>query len=308
MKIHTIDKWIDRSLATDPPRSKSVTMTVFGDLIAPHGSTVWLGSLIELLAPFGISDRLVRTSVFRLADEGWLEARREGRRSLYTLTPAGERRVERAYRRIYAPPNVQWGGSWTLLFATPGSISVATRGKLRKELQWEGFSMIAPGVFAHPTSNLDVLEEILVRTDMSGKLFICQASELPQLSARPLGDLVGHGWDLEPVLHGYQEFIDRFGHLARYLSAKNPIEPRQSFVIRALLMHAFRRVQLHDPLLPLDLLPASWPGIAAYELCRQIYQLTYADAERYLIDALECEQGKVPPAAASFYQRFGGLT
>jgi hypothetical protein len=28
---------------------------------------VWLGSLIELLAPFGDNDRLLRTSVFQLA-------------------------------------------------------------------------------------------------------------------------------------------------------------------------------------------------------------------------------------------------
>lgn len=80
-------------MATDPPRSKSVVMTVFGDSIAPHGGAVWLGSLIELLAPFGISDRLVRTSIFRLADEGWLEARRDGRSSLYTLTDSGLRRI-----------------------------------------------------------------------------------------------------------------------------------------------------------------------------------------------------------------------
>jgi len=40
-----------------------------------------------LVRPFGISDRLVRTSVFRLAEEGWLDAQRDGRRSRYTLNP-----------------------------------------------------------------------------------------------------------------------------------------------------------------------------------------------------------------------------
>jgi phenylacetic acid degradation operon negative regulatory protein len=49
-----------------PPPARSLLVTVFGDSVAPHGGRAWLGSLIGLLAPFGISERLVRTSVYRL--------------------------------------------------------------------------------------------------------------------------------------------------------------------------------------------------------------------------------------------------
>jgi phenylacetic acid degradation operon negative regulatory protein len=63
MKQMTSSEWIAHFLASDPPRSKSLVMTIFGDSIAPHGGTIWLGSLIELLAPFGVSARLLRTSV-----------------------------------------------------------------------------------------------------------------------------------------------------------------------------------------------------------------------------------------------------
>jgi phenylacetic acid degradation operon negative regulatory protein len=44
MKNLPIDKWIRQFLANDPPRSKSVVMTVFGDSITPRGGAVWLGS------------------------------------------------------------------------------------------------------------------------------------------------------------------------------------------------------------------------------------------------------------------------
>lgn len=306
MKNPNIDKWIQRVLATDPPRSKSVVMTVFGDSIAPHGGAAWLGSLIELMTPFGISDRLVRTSIFRLAEEGWLEARREGRRSLYMLTGTGLRRFELAYRRIYAPPNLTWQGNWIILFAPPGTISATERGALRKELLWEGFSMIAPGVFGHPGDDIVVLEEILGRVGVRDKLFVCQAVELSRVSSRPLRDLVEHGWELKPVLQGYQHFIEQFGSLLKHLD--DATKPEQSFVIRTLLMHAFRRVQLHDPLLPIELLPKNWPGIAAYELCQQIYQRTYASAEHYLMTTLRREDEAVAPAAPDFYRRFGGLS
>src|SRR5262245_9213661 len=60
-----------------PVRSGSLLITVLGDSIAPRGGIVTLGSLIRLAEPFGLPDRLVRTSVGRLASEGWLAWNRE---------------------------------------------------------------------------------------------------------------------------------------------------------------------------------------------------------------------------------------
>ena len=295
-------------IASDPPRSKSVVMTVFGDSITPRGGAIWLGSLIALLMPFGISDRLVRTSVFRLAEEGWLEATREGRRSLYTLTAPGLRRFERAYKRIYAPTSLHWDGSWTLLLTAPEIISAGQRAGLRKELLWEGFGMIAPGVFGHPGGKTPALEEILARVGVAGKVFVCVASESNQVSTRPLSDLVQHCWELDKVVDGYRHFIDCFKPLLKLLKTKSALDAQQAFAIRTLLIHAFRRVQLHDPQLPLELLPVAWPGTIAYELCHEIYQLTYRQAEQYILAALQQEDENVPEAASYFYERFGGLS
>src|SRR5437016_3169750 len=75
--------------AQRPLRAGSLLVTIFGDAIAPRGAAVTLGSLIRLAAPFGLTERLVRTSVARLARDGWLAARRSGRRSEYRLTRGG---------------------------------------------------------------------------------------------------------------------------------------------------------------------------------------------------------------------------
>ncbi|MEN3297637.1 MAG: phenylacetic acid degradation operon negative regulatory protein [Burkholderiales bacterium] len=307
MKNLPITKWIQQCLACDPPRAKSVVVTVFGDSITPRGGAVWLGSLIALLAPFGISDRLVRTSVFRLAEEGWLEASRQGRRSLYTLTASGLRRFERAYQRIYSPGGLHWDGKWTLLLTAPEIISAGQRASLRKELLWEGFGMVAPGVFVHPGGKSAALEEILARVDVTGKVFVCSTEESERVSTRPLSDLVEHCWELAQVVEGYRRFIGSFGPLLKLLNKKGARDPEQAFAIRTLLIHAFRRVQLHDPQLPLELLPKKWPGTAAYELCHEIYQLTYKEAEQYILTTLQREDENVPEAASYFYQRFGGL-
>jgi phenylacetic acid degradation operon negative regulatory protein len=78
-------------------------------------------------------------------------------------------------------------------------------------------------------------------------------------------------------------------------------------MLRTLLIHEFRRVQLHDPLLPLELLPEKWPGKTAYQLCHDIYQATFAQAEIHILATLSKEDGNAGEAAPYFYHRFGGL-
>jgi phenylacetic acid degradation operon negative regulatory protein len=300
-------EWIAHFLETDPPRSKSLVMTIFGDAIAPHGARLWLGSLIELMAPLDVTDRLVRTSVFRLVQEGWLVAQREGRRSSYALQPDAAPRFARANRRIYAPPGVDWNGRWTLLLAPNGSIDSALRAAVRKELEWEGFAMLAPGLLAHPAADLDGVAEVLRRVDASGKVFVCAATELPDVGARPLAELVREGWDLSAVVTGYRRFIEQFTPLLDLLRGEPAPEPQQAFIVRTLLIHAYRRVQLHDPMLPLALLPQPWPGSEAYALAQAIYRLVWEPAERHLMDVLRREDADAPEADAGLYDRFGGL-
>lgn len=306
MKQLSSTEWIAHFLASDPPRSKSLVVTIFGDTVAPHGGTMWLGSLIELAAPFGVNDRLLRTSVFRLAQEGWLVAHRERRRSAYTILPQALPRFERANRRIYAPLEIHWDGSWTLVMAGGGPLDAPVRAALRKELLWEGYALLAPGVFGHPAANAAVLDELLARSGARNKVFACSATALPEVASRSLPELVADGWDLSDVSAGYEQFIARFSPLLA-LGAHAPLAPEQAFVIRTLLIHAYRRVQLHDPMLPVELLPEPWPGARAYELARAIYRAVQDAAEQHVMAVMRREDPAAPPADAAFYERFGGL-
>jgi len=302
--------WITGFLASDPPRSKSLVVTIFGDAIVPHGGMVWLGSLIELLAPFGVNDRLLRTSVFRLAQEGWLGAQRDGRRSSYAITPPAMARFVHAYRRIYAPLNVHWDGSWTLILNGDGALNAAERSAVRKELLWEGYSVIAPGIMGHPAADGPALDELLKRLVVAGKLFVVHGKAMRQVSGRALSDLVADGWDLSGVAQGYQQFITQFEPLlaaVRAAEAEGGLAPQQAYVVRTLLIHAYRRVQLHDPQLPVELLPTPWPGALAYELTRAIYLAVYAAAEQHIDATLRREDSEAPAAEPAFFDRFGGL-
>lgn len=307
-RLTALQDWADHFLEARPPRAKSLVMTLFGDAIRPHGNALWLGSLIRLLKPFGINDRLVRTSVFRLAEDGWLSGQREGRRSLYTLRDSAVRRFSRAYRRVYSPTYLAWPGHWTLVFATTGTLNPQTRSELRKELNWEGFSAISPTVFVHPNPDQETLKEILQSYGVQRDVFVSTMAQAHEMTGRPLSELVDEYWPLAEISQNYRDFIGHFGTLPTLIQAAGPqLSPELAFIIRSLLIHEYRRALLHDPRLPIELLPADWAGKTAYELCRDIYGATYKRAEDYIMDALREEDPHAPPTAEFFYARFGGL-
>ena len=307
MKNRSVALWIDGFLAERKLRANSIIITVYGDSIAPHGGTVWLGSFIRLVESLGLNQRMVRTSVFRLAKEKWLVSEQIGRKSFYSLTASGRRRFEHAYRRIYNEPQSQWAGGWQIALTTSGKLSPSQRDALRKDLLWEGFGVIAPGVLAHPSDSSESLIEILHENDVHDMVVVMQAHALGALSSRPLQELVRDCWNLEAIAQDYKRFIKRFNPVMRSLKTADAIDPEQCFVVRTLLMHEFRRVLLRDPQLPQQLLPKDWPGETARRLCRELYSVTQCGAERHLMDVLETIDGPLPQPAEYFFQRFGGV-
>jgi phenylacetic acid degradation operon negative regulatory protein len=302
-----VQRWIARDLAAAPPRARSLIITVWGDAIAPHGGAVMLPGLIRLHSPFGVGERLVRTSVFRLVREGWLTATRIGRRSLYRLTRNGARRFLQAYRRIYWPPVESWDESWELVLADrprarPG-------GLLRDELRWNGYGILAPAVYVRPAQTGETVPKIAATRAGGGRILAVRARDDATLGGASLASAVPRAWDLSGIAADYRKFLRRFGSVIERFRAMpdGAHEPEQCFVVRTLLIHEYRRVLLRDPRLPAALLPRDWPGGAAYALCRDFYWLTHRSAERHLLAVLEGPRGALPPANAAFYDRFGGI-
>jgi phenylacetic acid degradation operon negative regulatory protein len=307
LALRKINRALLALLASDRPRAKSLVVTMFGDAIQPHGGAVWLGELIDLLGPFEIGERVVRSSVFRLVKDGWLEAERSGRRSLYTLTASGARRFERAHRRIYLRPAAQWTGDWMLLLT--GGLRGPERTRLGRELQWEGFRPLNPVTWLRPAGDSEAVGEILERLGVSARVIVCGARDVEGLSGLPLHSTIPSLWDLKPINAGYRRFIASFSPIAALANGPDEWTPGEAFGGRTLLIHAFRRVLLHDPLFPSELLPANWLGESAYTLCRDIYQRIYGTAEQRVLSALSQNPGHGGNSGATeiFRQRFGGL-
>jgi phenylacetic acid degradation operon negative regulatory protein len=296
--------WIGHQMQRGPLRARSLLVTIFGDSIAPHGGSVWLGSLINLVEPFAINERLLRTTIFRLAGEDWIAARREGRRSLYALTEAGARRVAHGERRIYREPERAWGGSWVLVLAGHTQLSARERAELQRELRWEGFSMLAPGLYGHPAADPDTLKEILAGQHLEERVLQLTARGINQDGRAAVMALISHAWPIESLAQRYVEFATTYQALGAFAQQASPLE---AFMLRTLLIHAYRRVLVFDPQLPTELLPGDWPGHDAYLLCARLYQDLARRAEEHLVAMLERHSGTAPRAAGYFYQRFASV-
>ncbi len=301
-----IARWIRRTLAEDPPRARSLIVTIWGDALAPHGGQVWLAGLIRLLEPFGVNDRLTRTSVFRLARDGWLSRETRGRQSRYRLTAAGRARFAAAYRRIYAPPPLDWHGAWEMIVDLPGS-DAAARAGLREDLRWAGYGALAAGVFVRPIVGGEAQAGESAAPPDALRLLVHDAKPPGEATlARQAGAL----WDFAAIARDYRRYLARFGRVIDRFRMR-PIEasdPAQCFIVRTLLIHAYRRTLLRDPRLPPTLLPLDWPGNAAYALTRDFYRLTRARAEAHLAATLTADGSALAAADDAFHARFGGVT
>lgn len=284
-------------------RAGSLITTVFGDAIAPRGGTVWLGSLIAAMKAFGISERLVRTSVFRLVQDGWLQATQVGRRSYYSLTDEGRERFAQATHRIYGEPVTSWDGNWCLLLLS--GVDGDLKETVRKELGWLGFGVLSSNMLAHPAPDRAELDTKLGRLGVADDVVLLAArTERNEAGMRRLAQ---ESWNLDEIDARYEAFVKRFRPLIAAYGRTSDVRPETAFLVRTLLIQEYRKVLLRDPQLPAELLPAGWHGTAAYQLCRNLYIAVYRQADDYLSATMETAEGPLPPPAASFMQRFGGL-
>lgn len=287
-------------------RSGSLITTVFGDAIAPRGGTVWLGSLIKVMADFGVSERLVRTSVFRLVKDGWLQSDQIGRRSYYSLTEQGSERFEQATHRIYGTPASHWDGEWCLLLLS--TLDTETKDIVRKECGWLGFGPMSANVLAHPLPDLSELDVTIRRLGVVDSLVVMRGRTIKSETA--MRELTRSCWNLDDIDARYRAFVQHFRPLIKALSGRSQLSQlseKSAFIVRTLLIQEYRKVLLRDPWLPAELLPAGWHGAAAYQLCRNLYRIVHAGADSYLDDMIETADGPLPPPTSSFMQRFGGL-
>ncbi len=298
---------LTRFVARLKPRAKALIATIFGDALLPIGGGIWLKDLIRLTRPFGMSERLARTAVFRLKADDWLSAERVGRESFYRLTARGLHSFLFAAQRIYALPETQWDGRWSVAILSP-DLAPSERDRLVKAAGWTGFASVGRHLLIHPSARQSTaLRSIVTDVGLADRVLLLEGQDLSALPPARVGEIVARFWALDSLAALYREFVARFRpHLQGLGRRAGQIAGEEAFTLRTLLIHEYRRILLKDPGLPLALLPEAWPGREAVLLARDLYRLLAAPAQDFVLASIKLDRLKSRPDS-SFYSRFGGL-
>jgi len=281
---------------------KTLIVTLFGDVVSQHGDWIWLGSIIELFEPLGYSERLVRTSVFRLVEDEWLQANKVGRKSYYSLTEQAVKLNEKAARRIYSKEHSAKNNNWLLVL--PSFVSENKMPEFKRQLNWLGFSNLATNTFAHPSMDKTSLEETLQELDLPDSVIIFTSQTIDHQSETVLKKLVFEKWNLQSLQDQYQSLINIYQKFENELNQSERKNDHQGLLLRLLMIHEYRRILLKDHELSKNMLPKNWSGFHASLLIKKLYQQFESSSCCYISNQLQSSDGTLPSAIPHFMTRF----
>ena len=239
------------------PRPQSLMLTFLGEHLYGTDRCVFSGSVIDVLARFGVTEHATRSTLARMVNRGLLRRQRDGRRMYFGLTPRCAEVLADGQRRIWhtSAVNDDWDGGWTLLgFSLPESWQ-RQRHELRSRLVWAGFGPLQGGLWLAP-SGAD-LTVVAGDRELAAHLRVFQARALPPTD---VDALVRDAWDLDAVAARYRGFLERWEAPAR--RPRLPDSLAQQLALQTDWLQVIRR----DPRLPVQHLPEGWPAERAQDL------------------------------------------
>ncbi|MGO9250630.1 MAG: PaaX family transcriptional regulator C-terminal domain-containing protein [Mycobacterium sp.] len=208
--------------------ARSVVLSV---LLGAHPAWASASELIGLTADFGIKESTLRVALTRMVGAGDLVRSADGYRLSDRLL-ARQRRQDDAMR----PRTRPWRGEWLVVVVISVGTDARTRAALRNTMHEKRFGELREGVWMRP-ANLDPELD----ADAASRVRILRARD-----AAP-EQLTGKLWDLAAWA--------KTGHRLLADMAQASDVPGRFLVAAAMVRHL-----LTDPTLPVELLPADWPG------------------------------------------------
>lgn len=279
--------------------SQGLLLTLIGDYWFGHATYIPSAALVALLAEFGISDQAARAALSRVQRAGYLQGERQGRRTMYRLSPESAERAVASGRRIMRFTAVrpetmpEWDGRWTLVTYALQTEQVDERRQIRRHLRRLGFGGLQDGVWISPTVTpeevaraLDDVVEVDLVVFEEAALAAGSALEVPRI------------WELDELADRYERMIARLRPMLPKVRSRRGPSPAEALVMRSEAMHDWRVMPAHDPLLPVELLPTRWPGWQARELFTEVYDSLGALAAERVREIVEPHS---PDAAAAVH-------
>lgn len=259
-------------------RPEQLLLAFCGELqAAGEDGPVPASVLIGVLGALGVGEAATRATLTRMAGRGLLEPERTGRTVAYALTPATRRVLQEARDRVFdEDPFAPRGTGWTLVsFSVPESRR-DVRHRVRAQLAWAGFGLLRDGLWIAP-GEVDVAQALRdVRDgDDDVELLAFRAHEVPGFS--PAGS-VRTAWPLDEMRARHVVFQERWAD-----AVPDPAAALRDVVaLVADWLDLLRGV----PRLPVDHLPADWPGARSVATFRRLHAALVGPARAELARSL----------------------
>jgi phenylacetic acid degradation operon negative regulatory protein len=264
---------LSRRDSTGAASTRSLLLTVLGEFVLPSGEPVWTATLLRVLGGLGVEEKSARQAISRAAADGWIVARREGRRVRWALTAPGHRLLTEGAERIYSfgAGGHSWDGRWLIVIASIPESHRKLRHQLHTRLAWAGFGNPTAGLWIspHPEREAEV-KQVMADLDISSTAFSFTG---PFAAIGSEADLVARAWDLDDVAAHYEAFLDRF-------SGVRPRPGDPMLHAQIWLVHEWRRFPFLDPQLPDALLPPGWIGRRARRVFEELHTAWRDEARR----------------------------
>ncbi len=272
-----------------PNRYRSILFDLYGAFVRDLGGWVAVAHLVALAAPLQVDEQAVRSSVSRFSRRGLLQREVRDGQVGYALSDQAIAILAEGDLRIFDkldPARVEDG--WVLSsFSVPERLR-SERHQLRTRLSWLGFGNLGAGLWIAPRRVLDRAVETIREVGLDAYVDVFEAEyrafdDLPRLVRRC--------WDLEQLEAVYTAYVERFGPVRERWDAADPWDdPQVAYVDYVTALHEWRKTPYLDPGLPVELLPAPWPGTTAAELFAALQERLEPPAQRVVLDVVAADR------------------
>lgn len=263
------------------PRSQQLLTVLLGDYWFARNEPIPSSALVDLLSVFDVTPRGARAAIQRLAQRGFLQSEKSGRRTAYAVTPKSRRQLDAHVRSLFPPQTSEpWDGTWTLVAYSLPDDAREKRRALRDRLRFRGFGSLYDALWIRPGNQTAVLRDVsaeLTAIDPERVTVFTDAHLAKSMSTSTIWSAFG----LEDVAAEYRAFIARWSALATQTSRglTNTASGEEALRTRTSIMTDWRALRRRDPHLPSELLGADFPSHEAREVCADVYDHLGALAE-----------------------------
>ena len=142
---------VSRRVTGGSSSARGMMFTLMGEFVLPGDGSAWTSAVLAVFGRLGVAEKATRQALMRTGNAGWLQPRKEGRRTRWVLTPAARRLLTDGAERIYSFGPVQdWDGRWVIVRARIPDSDRGARHMVRTRLSWAGFGSLGAGLWISP--------------------------------------------------------------------------------------------------------------------------------------------------------------